>query len=60
MEAEKATLDQAVADLKAEVDAKRAETEGHKRRKEREEARLKELKEVLERGRRRSRRSTRR
>ena len=48
VEAEKATLDTAVADLRRDIEGKRAETEKEKRRKEREEARLKELKAVLE------------
>lgn len=48
VEAEKAQLDLAVAELKKEIDAKRNETEHQRRRKEREEVRLKELKTVLE------------
>ena len=48
VEADKLTLDSAVAELKKEIDMRKTETEREKRRKEREEVRLKELKVVLE------------
>ena len=48
VEGEKATLDGVVAELKKEIDARRAETEHQRKRKEREEVRLKELKALLE------------
>ena len=48
VEGEKAVIDAAVAELKKEIDGRKAEVERERKRKEREEVRLRELKVVLE------------